>query len=135
MSHTHTRQRYHRFSALFCLLLLLSACGQLSENGPSPTSRPAQTTTSSTTSTPGQAQTCPAQASARSALMPPCSQATIQLLCMLLTKGIPASCSATMPRLARDRPFCRPSQAKRSRRRMFRQMGSGFCFDRFCKVK
>ena len=71
MSHTHTRRRYHRFSALFCLLLLLSACSQLSGNGPSSTPTPAQAAPSPTASTPGQAQTCPAQATARSALMPP----------------------------------------------------------------
>jgi len=71
MSHTHTRRRCQHLSALFCLLLLLSACSQLSGNGPSSTPTPAQTTTSPTASTPGQAQTCPAQATARSALMSP----------------------------------------------------------------
>lgn len=68
MHHTHTRRRYQHLSALFCLLLL-SACNQLSGNGPSSPSTPTQTTTSPTTSTPAQAQTCPAQATARSAIM------------------------------------------------------------------
>lgn len=71
MYHTHTRRRYQHFSALFCLLLLLSACSQLAGNGPSSPSTLTQTTTSPTTSTPGQAQTCPAQATVRSAIMSP----------------------------------------------------------------
>ena len=71
MHHTHTRRPYQHFSALFGLLLLLSACGQLSGSGPSSTATPTQTTTSPTAFTPGQAQTCPAQATARSAVMSP----------------------------------------------------------------
>ncbi len=70
MDYTHTKRRYQYLSALFCLLLL-RACRQLSGNGPSSTSPSPQTTISPTTSTRGQAQICPAQATARSALMAP----------------------------------------------------------------
>ncbi len=71
MDHSHTWRTYQHFSALFCLLLLLSACSQISGNGPSSTSTPTQTTTSPSASTPEQAQTCPAQATGRSAILSP----------------------------------------------------------------
>ena len=72
MHRTHIRRTFQHFSALFCLLLLLSACSQLSGNGPSSTSTPTQTITSPTASIPEQAQTCPAQTTtARPALMSP----------------------------------------------------------------
>jgi hypothetical protein len=69
----HTWRRFHCFCTLFCLVLLLSACSQFSANGASLTSTPTQTAIPPTTPTPGQAavQTCPAQATARAAIMPP----------------------------------------------------------------
>jgi hypothetical protein len=77
MYHNRTWQRFHCFCAIcttFCLLLVLNACGQSSGNGLSSSSSPTYTAASSRTLTPGQAaaaQTCPAQASARAAVMPP----------------------------------------------------------------
>src|SRR6266568_80255 len=66
MSHTHTWRRFfHGFCALFCLVLLLSACNQLSRGEPPSTYLPGK----KATSTPGQA--CPARGTARAALMPP----------------------------------------------------------------
>ncbi len=69
----HTWRRFQCFCTIFCLLLLPSACGQLSANEASSASTPTQTAIPPTTSAPGQAvvQTCPAQATARAAIMPP----------------------------------------------------------------
>jgi len=74
--HQHS-QRLYGFCALFCLLVLLSACGTISENGATPTPSPAKTSTQSAvtpTATTGQAeaaQTCPSAGSVRVAAMPP----------------------------------------------------------------
>lgn len=72
----HHSQRLHCFCALFCLLIMFSACGTLASNGAPSTSAPAQTPTQfivTLTATTGQAQaaqTCPAAGSARAAIMP-----------------------------------------------------------------
>ncbi len=69
----HTEQRCYGFCALCCLLVILSACGQSSGSGLSSTSSSTKTilsTTSTIASATVEAQTCPAQASARAAIMP-----------------------------------------------------------------
>jgi hypothetical protein len=70
-------RRVHCFCALFCFLIMLSACGTLPGNSISSTPSPAKTSTlfsATPTATTGQnvaAQTCPAAGSARAAVMPP----------------------------------------------------------------
>src|SRR5579875_181847 len=51
MSHTHLRRLSRHLSTLFCLLLLLSACGQLPGNRPSTTPTPAAIATAPTLTT------------------------------------------------------------------------------------
>ncbi|HLX41126.1 MAG TPA: hypothetical protein VKR42_11380 [Ktedonobacteraceae bacterium] len=66
-------RRMHYFCSICCLLLILSACSQSSGIGPSLTSSSTQTGTSPTgtlAAKPVVAQTCPAHASARAAVMP-----------------------------------------------------------------
>lgn len=58
MSHMHIWHRSRHLSTLFCLLLLLSACSQPSENRPASTPTPAQATMAPTTSTTSQTQSC-----------------------------------------------------------------------------
>src|SRR6266849_6295869 len=73
MYHNRTWQRFHCSCAIFCFLIMLSACGQPLGNGLSSSSSLTFKATSTTTPTPGQAetvQTYPAQASARAAVMP-----------------------------------------------------------------
>jgi dipeptidyl aminopeptidase/acylaminoacyl peptidase len=73
----HHSRRLYCFGALFCLLILFSACGTLAGNGTSSTPTPAKTPTqlaatpTATTEQAQAAQTCPATGSARSAVMPP----------------------------------------------------------------
>ncbi len=70
----HIGQRCYGFCTLCCLLVILSACGQSSGSGLSSTSSSTQTITSPTSTLIGtdetaSAQTCPAQASARAAVL------------------------------------------------------------------
>lgn len=64
MSYKHIWRRSPHLSALFCLLILFSACGQLSGNRPSSSSTPAATATSPTliTSTARNPRPCPRSA-------------------------------------------------------------------------
>lgn len=69
----HSGQRCYSFWALCCLLVILSGCSQSSGSGLSSTSHSTKTLlspTATSTSTTVEAQTCPAQASARAAIMP-----------------------------------------------------------------
>ena len=71
-----TLRHFHCFGAILCLLLVLTACTQQSGNGSSPGVSP---TTTSSTSSPTHAtavQTCPAQATARAAVMPSLAKAS-----------------------------------------------------------
>ncbi len=73
----YNSRRIQFLCALFCLLIMLSACDTISENGAAPTPSPAKTSTqlaAAPTATTGQAetvQTCPPAGSARAAIMPP----------------------------------------------------------------
>ena len=73
----HHSRRLSCSCVLFCLLILLSACGTISGNGASPTPSPTKTLThvaATPTPTTGQteaAQTCPPVGSGRAAVMPP----------------------------------------------------------------
>jgi hypothetical protein len=65
-----TWRHLHYFGAIFCLLLVLTACSQQSDNQASPGLSP---TTTSSTPSPRETtavQTCPPQATARAAIMP-----------------------------------------------------------------
>src|ERR1051326_1284625 len=72
----HYSRRLSCFCALFCLLVVFSACGTNSGNGASPTPSPVKTPTQvAVTSTPmikqtQAAQNCPDAGSARAAVMP-----------------------------------------------------------------
>ena len=72
----HYSRRLSFFCSLFCLLMLLSACGTVSGNDVSPTPSPVKTPThlaATPTATTGQAetaQTCPPAGSGRAAAMP-----------------------------------------------------------------
>src|SRR5260370_25559234 len=73
----YNSRRIQFLCALFCLLIMLSACDTISENGAAPTPSPAKTSTqlaAAPTATTRQAepvQTCPPAGSARAALIPP----------------------------------------------------------------
>ncbi len=66
-----TRQRFHYIGAIFCLLLVLTACSQQSGNATTPGMSPTTTTSTPSPTAAAVVQTCPAQATARAAIMPP----------------------------------------------------------------